>query len=170
MTAKIKREAMSDSSFQISFGARIMAKTKKMLGDEKVRCVLFLVFKVFYIGGAFAYFLYNPGEKRLILGIFGYLIVLPAGIISITVFCAFYRLEKIRLTGIPVAKLLAMAIGDGFLIFPLIPVTVYLAVDKMVGPGNVWFGPFVLLLYPAIFFCYVWYYRLASRFLDKQRL
>ena len=140
-----------------------MDKRNGMLGTGRFEFGCLVTFKIIYTGIAFTYFYLNPGEKYLMLGIFGYFLIIPSFLFSLVVLFIFHCLKKISLSGIDRKTLMITALGASLLIFPLLPGAALLSYLVLGG------SPFIILLYPAIIFCFVWYYRLASRFLDKQR-
>ena len=140
-----------------------MDKRNGMLGTGRFEFGCLVTFKIIYTGIAFTYFYLNPGEKYLMLGIFGYFLIIPSFLFSLVVLFIFHCLKKISLSGVDRKTLMITALGASLLIFPLLPGAALLSYLVLGG------SPFIILLYPAIIFCFVWYYRLASRFLDKQR-
>ena len=140
-----------------------LEKRNGMLGTGRFEFGCLVTFKIIYTGIAFTYFYLNPGEKYLMLGIFGYFLIIPSFLFSLVVLFIFHCLKKISLSGVDRKTLMITALGASLLIFPLLPGAALLSYLVLGG------SPFIILLYPAIIFCFVWYYRLASRFLDKQR-
>ena len=145
-----------------------MKRIRYMLDSEKFSFVCLVIFQIAFTGAAYTYFFLNPGELGLILFVVGKMLIVPCGTISLGVFCVFYYLKKISLSGVNRNTFMIVAIGASLLIFPLLPGAAVLGYS--VSQGILWMFPFIILLYPVIILCFVWYYSLASRFLDKQRL
>ena len=97
----------------------------RTISKKNQRFMTILVCLILFLFVVMSYFYSNPGEKGLDLAIFGYLMVLPSGLISLIALFYFRIIRKINFESIGRKKLIYIIIGNCLLIFPMTPVVMF---------------------------------------------
>lgn len=93
-------------------------QTKQKFFTILVCITLFVLFVI-------SYFFFNSGEKGLDLAIFGYLMVLPSGVISVFALSFFRFIRKIEFESLGRKRLALVIMGNCLLIFPMTPAVMF---------------------------------------------
>ena len=125
--------------------------------------VRLVLFKVAWTMAAYIYFILNPGEWGFALMVFGNILILPCGIISLLTLIYFTYFNGLDLSKVKWKWLCAVAVGDGILIFPLLPFTLGILLLRGVQPGGVTVIIFGILLYPVICYTFIRFYRAVKQ-------